>query len=434
MRPSGRLLQLATAWLALAIVAVFVPVVLWVWVGAGVVIASVAAIDFALLRARLPLEVRRVVQHSLALGHWTSVVIELRNFDEHDEVVEVFDGVPSTAEFELLPRTVEIPPASGVSFDYRMRALRRGPAHFEQVQILRASPWTLWARRQFCGSPQTVKIYPDFAAVAGFTLHALENRIQLMGIRRKQRRGEGLEFRQMRDYLEGDTLRQIDWKATSRRRKLISREYQEERDQQLVFLLDCGRRMRAVDGDVTHFDHCLNALLLVAYIALRQGDAVGLMTFGGADRWLPPVKGKASMNTLINSVYDLDTTLEPSDYLDAAARAKSLQKRRALIVLVTNQRDEDDEELRPALELLRRRHLVLLASLRETSVERLLNAPLDDFEAAIRSCAALDYTQARVRSLDRLRTGGVVTLDLRPADLPVALAQKYLDIKRSGRL
>jgi uncharacterized protein (DUF58 family) len=434
MRPSGRLLRLTALWLALAFVAAFVPVVLWAWSGAAVALGLVAGIDLIALWRRKALDVRRVVAHSLALGHWTDVVIELRNPEPNSELVEVFDGVPSTAESELLPRQVALPASSGASFAYRLRALRRGDAQFDLVQILRTSPWRLWARREFGGSPQTVKIYPDFAAVAGFTLHGLENRIQLMGIRRKQRRGEGLEFRQMREYIEGDTLRQIDWKATSRRRKLISREYQEERDQQLVFLLDCGRRMRAVDGDLTHFDHCLNALLLVSYIALRQGDAVGLMTFGGVDRWLPPVKGRASMNVLINSVYDLDTGLEPSDYLAAAARAKSLQKRRALIVLVTNQRDEDDDELRPALELLRKRHLVLLASLRETSVERLLHAPPDTFEAALRSCAALDYTQARRRSLDRLRTGGVVTLDLEPRNLPVALAEKYLDIKRSGRL
>jgi len=434
MRPTGRLLQLATFWLALAFVAAFVPAVLWVWGGIGAMLGAIACVDGVVLFLRKPLDVRRVVAHSLAIGHWTDVVIELRNSEANTELVDVFDGVPSTAESELLPRSVALPASSGASFAYRLRALRRGDAQFDFVQVLRSSPWNLWARREFGGAPQTVKIYPDFAAVAGFTLHGLENRIQLMGIRRKQRRGEGLEFRQMRDYIEGDTLRQIDWKATSRRRKLISREYQEERDQQLVFLLDCGRRMRAVDGDLTHFDHCLNALLLVSYIALRQGDAVGLMTFGGTERWLPPVKGRASMSVLINSVYDLDTTLEPSDYLDAAARAKSLQKRRALVVLVTNQRDEDGDELRPALELLRKRHLVLLASLRETSVERLLHAPLDDFEAALRCCAALDYTQARRRSLDRLRTGGVVTLDLEPAALPIALAEKYLDIKRSGRL
>lgn len=138
--------------------------------------------------------------------------------------------------------------------------------------MLRGSPWRLWVKRQLARVPGSVRIYPNFASIAGFTLHALENRIQLMGIRRRQRRGEGLEFRQLRDYQQGDMLRQIDWKATSRRGKPISREYQEERDQQVLFLLDCGRRMRALDGETAHFDHCLNALLLVAYVALRQGD------------------------------------------------------------------------------------------------------------------------------------------------------------------
>lgn len=202
----------------------------------------------------------------------------------------------------------------------------------------------------------------------------------------------------------------------------------------MLFLVDCSRRMRAVDGDLSHFDHCLNALLLVAYVALRQGDSVSLATFGGVDRRLPPVKGRQSMSALLNAVYDLETTLEPPDYLEAAARLKAFQRRRALVIVITNQRDEDEDELGPALELLRRRHLVVLASLREMRVEALLGRDVDSFEAALSRASALDYVQARQRALERHRGRGVIPLDVAPADLQVALAEQYLEIKRSGRL
>lgn len=429
-----RLTTAALAWLALSLVAAFWSPALTAWAVVGGALFVVVAIDAFELARRPTLELRREVAQSLALGRWTDVSVEIRNPSARAEVLEVFDGVPSSVECEGLPRTLTVPPTSGARFEYRMRALRRGDTVLLPAHVLRVSRWKLWAKVELVGDARTIRIYPDFAAVAGFTLHGLENRIQLLGIRRKQRRGEGLEFRHLREYAAGDMLRQIDWKATSRRQKLISREYQEERDQQIVFLLDCGRRMRAVDGALTHFDHCLNALLLVAYIALRQGDAVGLMTFGARERWLAPIKGRASMNVLINSVYDLDTSLEPPDYVAAAARVRALQSRRSLIVLVTNQRDDDEEELRPALALLRKRHLVLLASLRETSVERFVTAPLNNLDAAVRHCAALDYFQARRRALDRLRGAGALTLDVPPARLPVALAEKYLEIKRAGRL
>lgn len=434
LRPTRRLSTAALAWLVLSLAAAFWPPALTAWVVAGAALFVAAAIDCFLLARTPPLALVRDVAQSLALGRWTEVQIELRNPTARAEELEFFDGVPSSVETEGLPIRLRAPAQSGLRFAYRMRALRRGDTVVRPAHVLRVSRGKLWASVELVGEARTIRIYPDFAAVAGFTLHGLENRIQMLGIRRRQRRGEGLEFRQLREYVAGDMLRQVDWKATSRRQKLISREYQEERDQQIVFLLDCGRRMRAIDGALTHFDHCLNALLLVAYIALRQGDAVGLMTFGARERWLAPIKGRASMNVLINAVYDLDTSLEPPDYVAAAARVRALQSRRSLIVLVTNQRDDDEEELRPALALLRKRHLVLLASLRETSVERFVEAPLDSLDAAVRHCAALDYFQARRRALERLRGAGTLTLDVAPARLPVALAEKYLDIKRAGRL
>lgn len=134
------------------------------------------------------------------------------------------------------------------------------------------------------GSTRRDPRLPDFARLYGAELMAVDHWLNQIGVRGGQRRGLGLEFHQLREFRDGDTLRQIDWKATARKRTPIAREYQDERDQQILFLLDCGRRMRSQDGDLSHFDHALNASLLLAYVALRQGDAVGAMTFAGDDR------------------------------------------------------------------------------------------------------------------------------------------------------
>ncbi|MCC7015450.1 MAG: DUF58 domain-containing protein [Planctomycetes bacterium] len=434
MSPTRRALAGACAWAALGLAACFVPLLVAAWAWAGGVFLALALVDALRVLRRAPLQVQRSHAHSLALGAWTTVRVRLLNPSGASERVELFDGYPERTECEGLPRTCVVPAGQGLELTYRMRAVRRGEGLFRPCEVLRGSPWRLWVKRELARVPGSVRIYPNFASIAGFTLHALENRIQLMGIRRRQRRGEGLEFRQLRDYQQGDMLRQIDWKATSRRGKPISREYQEERDQQVLFLLDCGRRMRALDGETAHFDHCLNALLLVAYVALRQGDSVSLLTFGGVDRRLPPVKGKQSMSTLLNAVYDLETTLEPPDFVEAAARLKAFQQRRSLVIVLTNQRDEDEADLRPALELLRRRHLVVLASLREVQVERLLEKGIQGHADALEVCAALDYVRARRTSLERLSGRGVITMDIPPAELAVALAEKYLEIKRAGRL
>jgi len=267
-----------------------------------------------------------------------------------------------------------------------------------------------------------------------YTLLATDQRLNQMGILRKRRRGEGLDFHQLREYRDGDSLRQIDWNATARIRKLISRDYQEERDQQVVFLLDCGRRMLAQDDELSHFDHTLNAILLLSHVALRQGDAVGLMTFSGHERWLPPKKSIANVNAILNVIYDLQPSLNSPDYTQAAMRLMSKQKRRALVVLLTNLRDEDESELLPALHLMRKRHLVLVASLQETSINAMLKEEVRGFPRALEYAAAQQYLNYRREAHQKIERQGVLAFDVEPASLPINIVNRYLEIKDSGRL
>ena len=132
----------------------------------------------------------------------------------------------------------------------------------------------LWKKNIIQPLKSEVRNYPNFSSVMKYSLLATDQRLNQMGILKKRRRGEGLNFHQLREYRDGDSLRQIDWNATARTHKLISRDYQEERDQQIIFLVDCGRRMLAHDDQLSHFDHTLNAILLLSHVALRQGDAV----------------------------------------------------------------------------------------------------------------------------------------------------------------
>lgn len=434
MKPAPRLLQLALGLAAIGLVAAFLPRALPFYFGAIGVAVLVAAIDAILVLRRPASLVLRTAPSSVPVGVWKEIELRVDNPTSRAQTLHVFDGVPDAFAFEGLPRVVDVPAQSAASFTYRVRALRRGDATFEPADVLRDSGLRLWQRTERAGAAHVVRVFPDFATVAKLSLHAIDQHIQLMGLKRRQRRGEGFEFRQLRDYTAGDPLRRVDWKATSRRRKLISREYQEERDQQVLFVLDCGRRMRAIDGDLSHFDHCLNALLVVASVVLRQGDSVGFVTYGGVDRKLAPVKGRGQLRTLQSALYDVHPTLEPADHVEAAERVRTHQTKRALVLFVTNQRDDDVADLAPALELLRRRHLVVVASLSETSIERLQDAPITTPESAATHCATLSYLGARAKALEGLRRPGVIPLDTPPRRLAIALAHQYLEIKRSGRL
>ena len=194
------------------------------------------------------------------------------------------------------------------------------------------------------------------------------------------------------------------------------------------------RDVAAQDGDLAHFDHVLNAALLLAYASLRQGDAVGFLTMSGAQRWLAPRKARSTVNLILNRVYDLHPTLSTTDYYGAAIEVMKRVRKRALIVILSNLRDEDDDTLLPALEVLRRRHLVLFASLRERILTAALSAAVNDFDSALSHAAAADYLRDRFASFRRLERRGAQLLDIEPQELPLALVNRYLEIKRSGIL
>ncbi|MPQ67252.1 MULTISPECIES: DUF58 domain-containing protein [unclassified Pseudomonas] len=406
-------------------------------IGWGLLLALLllSLLDGARLR-RLPSpHVKRKLPGSLALGRWGEVHLELSHDHPTPLRVQLFDHVPDGLAFANLPQAITLQPGEGSELTYRVRPLSRGHFRYARCEVSLPSPLGLWSERRYLALADATRVYPDFARLYGAQLLAVDNWLSQLGVRQRQRRGLGLEFNQLREFREGDSLRQIDWKATARQRTPIAREYQDERDQQIVFLLDCGRRMRSQDGELAHFDHALNACLLLSYVALRQGDAVGLCTFAGEQpRFLAPVKGQGQLNVLLNSVYDLNSTQRPADYQAAASQLLARQKRRALVVLVTNLRDDDDEALLTAVKRLGRQHRVLVASLREEVLDQLRQAPVQTLPEALAYCGAVDYLNARATLHERLAAHGVPVLDARPSELGADLVSRYLSWKRAGTL
>jgi uncharacterized protein (DUF58 family) len=394
---------------------------------------ALAVLDAVRLK-RLPSpRIQRQMPGSLALGRWSEVRLEVEHDFAYSLNIQIFDHVPDGLSFEHLPLSAELQPGQQSQIGYRLRPLKRGHFSFEHCEINLPSPMGLWSDKRLLNLLDHTRVYPDFARLYGGELLAVDNWLSQLGVRQRQRRGLGLEFHQLREFREGDSLRQIDWKATARQRTPIAREYQDERDQQIIFMLDCGRRMRSQDGELAHFDHALNACLLLSYIALRQGDAVGLSTFA-SDRphYLAPVKGTGQLNVLLNTVYDLDSTQRPADYQAAATQLLARQKRRALVVLVTNLRDEDDEELLTAVKRLSKLHRVLVASLREDLLDNLRHTPVQTLPEALTYCGTVDYLNDRAQLHERLKAHGVLVVDARPQELGAELVTRYLGWKKAG--
>ncbi len=406
-----------------------------VWWGLLLALLATALFEVYRLR-RLPTpEVQRSLSGSLPLGHWSTVQLTVSNRQPAPLELELFDHVPPGMTVEQLPQRVRLQSGEHCRLAYRVQPNLRGQVMFQRCDVRLLSPLGLWRSRRPLTLHSETRVYPDFAQLHGAGLKAIDLWLNRLGVRQQPRRGLGLEFHQLREFREGDTLRQIDWKATARARTPIAREYQDERDQQIMLMLDCGRRMRSQDGDLSHFDHALNASLLLAYAALRQGDAVGACTFAShAQRHVPPAKGQQQLRLLLNSLYDLQQTQQPADYSAAVEQLLARQSRRALVIVLSNLRDEDDVELHSALQRLARRHRVLLVSLREEVLDQLRQRPVQSLNDALDYCGAQEYLNARQQLHRRLSASGLPVLDVQPSDLGPALVGRYLAWKKTGSL
>lgn len=399
--------------------------------------------DYHNARQSPNLRFSRQCKDILSIHRWADVTLTVSYLDDgqgpiqqstSDSHLQIRELIPAFLALSQDTLDCQLKPGLTTTIHYKVRANQRGDAIIGGLDLIKNSPFKLWQTIWRSTETTLLKVYPDFQAVSGYALMASENHTSQLGIKRTQRRGEGMEFHQLREYQRGDTSRQIDWKATARKQKIISRDYQDERDQQIIVLLDNGRRMRSEDEQLGHLDHAVNAMALLSHIALKQGDAVGLMSFGTDQRWLPCKKGGAHINTILNHVYDLQPGVHATDYSGAAQKLLTLQRKRSLVILITNTRDEDIDDLLPAIKLIGKHHLILLANIREPILTKNLERPVTDIESVYGYCGTVDYLTRRDKVKQQLIEAGVFIVDAQPQHLAIEVCNGYLDIKRSGYL
>jgi uncharacterized protein (DUF58 family) len=378
---------------------------------------------------------------AFAIGVSRNVTVTLSHEHWSDFACELYDHVDPSVVATGLPAALVLPTGKRVDATYAVTPTRRGEITFAPAEARVRSRLGLCDLGVRLGVAETRRVYPDFAEIARYAWLAGDRRLQEIGIKTFVQRGEGTDFKQLAEYAQGDSVRHIDWKATLRLDKPVVREFQDERDQRVMLLIDCGRRMRADDrgGSVgtAHFDQVLNAVMLLSYVALAQGDAVGALTFGtppGGERLFAPRKGAHTLHALMGELYGLQPTPSHSDYVAAAQDLLRRQNKRALVIVITNFRDEDGSELGLALKLLRQRHLVLLASVRERIVGELIARPLTSGNAALDVASAHLYEQARRDAFRRLAARDALMVDAEPERLGIELVNRYHAVKRAGMI
>ena len=388
------------------------------------------------------MRVERRLPAAFAIGAATELQLALVNPGRLAWALQVFDELDPVFDFDGLPRRLTVAAQSRSTLKFHATARQRGVVVLGVTQVLWRSRAGTFEVRERVGEEQSLRVYPNFAALARYAWLSGDRRLAQIGIKNFVQRGQGTDFRQLAEYKRGDPLRHLDAKASLRQRRPVVREYQDERDQCVMFLLDCGRRMRADEqtagiGESSHFDDALDALMLLSYVALTEGDEVGAMTFGcdeSARRDCAPRKGMGTLNVLMNKMHDLQPGGHHSDYLGAAETLSRRLRRRSLVIILTNFRDEDSPELQPALRLLRQRHLVLLASLRETALGRIAEQAINGPDDALAVASAHLLSQARHDAFARVVDHDKLSIDVEPRALAATLVNRYHQVKRAGLL
>ncbi|MCO8122719.1 DUF58 domain-containing protein [Stieleria sp. TO1_6] len=416
-----------------SIVSVFSPD-LFVWVLAldGLLIV-VAAIDFLAVYVGTSqgIEVSREIAHSCSLGVPIDSRLTVENRSGLTLVGDVRDDLPDGFESHPGQHSMRLPPLGRVTMSRKLTPGRRGAFRLESVYLRFLSPLKLWRRQIELPLPSALNVYPDMKQLSDYALLARTNRLSLIGVRRTRRVGQDSDFERLRDYSRDDNFRHIDWRSTARRNKLTVRQFQSDQSQRVVFLLDCGRMMTNTRDGYSLLDHALNSALMMAYVALHQGDSVGMLCFSDSvHAYIPPRGGRSQMNRLLHAGFDQFPRMVESRYDQAFLYLKNHCKRRSLVVLATNVIDEvNSAAVTDYLGNLSGHHLPMAVILRDRTLFEAADTPGGGDSNLYRAAAAADILVWRDQVLKDLEHRGVLLVDAFPDELTAPLVNQYLEIK-----
>lgn len=413
---SGWARELALAGMALSALAVVLALADWLW----------------LMRARL--DVTRTCDEKLSLGAENPVSLTLRNNGYtrlrgaiRDEHPEGMDARGSVIAIDLAPRSV-------TEFLYRVFPPRRGDYGFGDAYVRILGPLGFAMRQIRYPMRREVKVYPNLLDMRKYDLGL--RRATQAGQRVTRMRGRGTDFESLRDYLPDDEFRSVDWKASARRAKLVVRQYQQERSQNVVIVLDCGRVMGPVIDGLTRLDHGINAAMMLAHVAELKGDKVGLMSFAeDIISYLPPRAGRSQTLTLLSTTYNLSDAEGESNYARALTYLGRRWTRRSLVLVFSDLVDpESSRHLIAHIASLTKRHLCACVTLADPAmIEAAYSDPKEPADA-FRSAAARQALHARKLAAAQLARAGAIVIDAPPGKLTPAVVEGYLDIKARARL
>jgi uncharacterized protein (DUF58 family) len=433
--PAWSLVRTLALWTAAAALAVLAPFLLSALVACLLIVVALVIWDLWLLGRRPAVELERILPARAFVGQEARIELRLHNVAKVPVRFDVLEELPRDLSL-LEPRFDDVVarPGEVTALHYTLRPAARGDRPLGGVVIFERSPLGLLRRRHFSGEGQLLRVYPDTSRLLMTVALNPQRMRRALGIKPSRRRGEGMDFESLRDYVPGDDPRRLDWAASARRGRPVVRLHQHERNHTVVIAIDASRLMAARSEGRTKLDHAIDAALCLAFAGLASGDRVGLVVF---DREIRARLAPRAHRQAIGAFSDLLRPVQPRmvepDYAALVREFAVRQRQRALVVLITDFVEAESSGVPAPLSVLARRHRVLVVAVRDpifdTLDERDPQGPSARSFSLHRRLVLDDLLQERDATLALLRRQGVLTLDLPPRRLVAPVLNHYLEIR-----
>lgn len=401
---------------------------------ANLALVVLVVLDVALAASVRALSMARSGDTGVRLGETASVTLTVTNGGSRRARLAVRDAWPPSAGSSPRVHHETVPPGERRRLETVLTPTRRGDRRPARITVRSTGPLGLAGRQGRHVAPWQVRVLPPFTS-RKFLPERLNRLRQLDGAVLIRGRGQGTEFDSLRDYVDGDDVRSIDWRATARRESVVVRTWRPERDRRVVLVLDTGRTSAGRVGDSPRLDHAMDAALLLGALASRAGDQVELLAYDRVQRARVPGGSRVEvLSRLVNAMAPLDPVLLEADHAGIVASVLRRHRRRALVVLFTELNTAVVEEgLLPSLPALTQRHTVIVAAVADPRVQEMLHGRSSASE--VYGAAAAERAMAeRRRLVALLRRRGVEVVDAPPESFAPAVADTYLALKAAGRL
>jgi uncharacterized protein (DUF58 family) len=425
--------QLAVAVIVLFILSFGIPLLFTVAQLLLLFLVVVTMLDYVVLFAtRPPVEVERVMADRFSNGDENAVRLVVRNRYPFPVRLRLIDEAPDQFQLRKFVLKADLKAGSEAALDYSLRPVQRGEYVFHDINVYIKSPFRLIVRRKVIPAETMVRVLPSFQALKQFDLLAMSQNLAESGNKRMRKLGQSLEFEQIKEYVIGDDLRSINWKATARKGgQLMVNNFTDERSQQVYCLIDKGRVMKMPFDGMSLLDYAINATLVLSRVALVRQDKAGLLTFSDQiGTFLPAGRKGTQMSHILEILYNQQTRYQETDYEKVYAMVRTRITQRSLIVLFTNFESLSGLQRQlPFIRSIARQHLVLVVFFENTGLDRLREMEASTIEDVYTQTIAEKFAYEKRLIVKELQQHGIATILTPPENLTVETVNKYLEIK-----